>query len=58
LQLHPDVNEAKLEEIFALAGRLANVKLLKDGGYLRGIIEYKHPLYSVQAICILYKFYL
>lgn len=43
----------KLKNIFELAGNIVGVQIIKDKEYVSGIIEFTHPYYSVQAICIL-----
>lgn len=53
IQLSYDVDDKKLREVFRLAGRVCMVQLNKDKeGKSRGhgIIEYSHPVESVQAI--------
>ncbi|VVC46421.1 Hypothetical protein CINCED_3A024654 [Cinara cedri] len=51
--LHFKVDEAKLNEVFKLAGRVLEVKIFKDKlgkskGY--GLVKYNHPVEAVQAI--------
>jgi len=52
-KLDPQVDEIKLKNVFELAGNIVGVKIIKDEEFVSGIIEYTHPCYSVQAICIL-----
>ena len=51
-----DVDEKKMREVFRLAGRVMNVTLNRDKeGKSRGhgIIEYTHPVESVQVSDVL-----
>ena len=55
-QLSYDVDEKKMREVFRLAGRVMNVTLNRDKeGKSRGhgIIEYTHPVESVQVSDVL-----
>lgn len=57
IQLDYKVTEKKLREVFRLAGKVRDVELSLDSdGKSRGfaVVEYDHPVESVQAICILY----
>lgn len=50
------MTEKKLREVFKLAGKVRDVELSVDAdGKSRGfaVVEYDHPVESVQAICIL-----
>lgn len=56
LQLDYKVDEKKLTEVFKLAGKVLSVELSRDkDGNSRGfaVIEYDHPVESVQAISML-----
>lgn len=57
-QLDYKVDEKKLLEVFKLAGKVLHVELGKDkDGKSRGfgVVEYDHPVESVQAISMLHN---
>lgn len=56
LQLDYKVTDKKLREVFKLAGKVRDIDLSVDAdGKSRGfaVVEFDHPVESVQAICIL-----
>ena len=56
LQLDYSVTDAKLREVFQLAGNAVEVAVRYDseGKSLgRAIVRFEHPMEAVQAICIL-----
>lgn len=58
LQLDYKVDEKKLREVFKLCGRVVDVELYHDKeGNSRGfaVVEYDHPVESVQAISMLHN---